>query len=778
MSQSTSAARISLIDFCREQEIPYFYMTIKYITDKDGKIKKQISRLHKGYMKMTYTQAMAIPRPAGATHINIILKNAATKKLIVIDTDSQSAYQTIIDMPEISNTAMTTNSARPGHAHFYYEVTKLPAKKIIKTADAQDMDLIIDNIFEPIDAEFDKPLVHTVLDTIMEIFKPSTPIMNTPIVDIPASPFKKLTKPTKKSVIPVHPKTNDDTTESQSLPNIQTIEKMVNGLKPKEFEPYPEWIKLAYCLYNLAQSDIGNKDKYFDIFNNFLKGCNNYNQGQNQYFFYTQTHMPIPEKDQIKIGSLHRWLKLQNPTLHDELFTEVINDPIVGDINPVYFNTKYKNNYKAAKLYFEQIYFKLNNPACFCYYDNINDKYIFKSEDELKHITNNFVINNPIIPDKEIKFFYKWKDDPAIKYYSTIKLVPPPLVCEPNTLNLFTGFIADKLTDCETVDITPIKNHIILLCEDNPEYAEYVINFLAHIVQRPAELTRTALVFKGAQGAGKGLFFSWFANKIIGNKYYYSTADPDNIIKYNDHLNGRLLINLDEARAADTYAGSSHFKNKITEPRITLVNKYVKPFEVENYGRYIFFSNQDNPVKVEDTDRRYVIFKTSEKYAKLKPGDPVKVHYFRSLRRAMDDPNVAFSFMQYLRDKDISEINWEDRPLTESYKLSRELNIPVFAEFIEKYCFETDYITFTNNVTKTIKAQFFGEFNKFLDRTKNSGLTMKERTFYIECKKYPFITQNQDSETKIRMFLINRALAFEYLKANRFLQNNPNEYQL
>jgi hypothetical protein len=144
----------------------------------------------------------------------------------------------------------------------------------------------------------------------------------------------------------------------------------------------------------------------------------------------------------------------------------------------------------------------------------------------------------------------------------------------------------------------------------------------------------------------------------------------------------------------------------------------------------------------------------------------------------MDDRNVAFSFMQYLRDKDISEINWEDRPLTESYKLSRELNIPIFVEFIEKYCFETDYITFTNNITKTIKAQFFGEFNKFLDRTKNSGLTMKERTFYIECKKYPFITQNQDSETKIRMFLINRALAFEYLKANRFLQNNPNEYQL
>jgi hypothetical protein len=134
--------------------------------------------------------------------------------------------------------------------------------------------------------------------------------------------------------------------------------------------------------------------------------------------------------------------------------------------------------------------------------------------------------------------------------------------------------------------------------------------------------------------------------------------------------------------------------------------------------------------------------------------------------------------MQYLREIDITDVNWEDRPLTESYKLSRELNIPIFAEFIEKYCFETDNITFTNNITRTIKAHFFVEFNKFLDRTKNSSLTMKERTFYIECKKYSFISQTQGNENRIRMFIINRALAFEYLKTNRFLQNNPNEYQL
>ena len=769
MSDATTNTTITLIDFCNQYQIPYFYLTIKYITMADGKIKKQVGRLPKGYMEMTYAQAMAIPRPPAATHINIILRNSAEKKLIVIDTDSSEAKQNIMANPEINTTAQTTNLDRPGHAHFYYEVDELPPAKIIKTADGQDMDLIIDNIFEKIDAKFDNPLLNTRLGTVMKIFKPSTQPLTIPVA------LEIANNASTENIPIVNPQaaTEEPTPKPKSPVSIELIERMVNGLNPKEFEQYTMWIQLAYCLYNLAEPDPDNKPNYYKILNNFLKKCSNYNEAENLKFFWQIK----PAQDEIrktKIASLYYWLKKQNPELYDELFA--INDPVSGDIDPVYFETKYKNNYKGGKQYFEQVYFKLNNPACYCSYDSNTDKYTFISDADLNHIANNFWTANPKKPEKTIKFLKIWKDDSAIKCYSYIKLVPPPLVCDPRTLNLFTGFVADKLTDCQTVDITPITDHIKFLCEDNSEYAEYVINFLAHLVQRPAELTRTALVFKGAQGTGKGTLFFWFANKIIGAKYYYTTADITNITVNNDHLNGKLLINLDEASAAETYAGSSLFKNKITEPRITLVNKYVKPFEVENYGRYIFFSNQDNPVKIENTDRRYVIFKTSDKYSNLPPNDTNKVTYYNRLFEAMADRNVAYSFMRFLRGRNISEVNWEDRPLTESYTLSRELNIPVFAEFLEKYCFETEHITFTNNINRTNKHAFFTEFNNFLTRTKNNKLTMKERTFSAECKKHNFIVYKQNNSDRIRYLEIIRVGALEYLKTNRYLSRPVEEY--
>ena len=329
MPAPTTTTPITLIDFCNQYQIPYFYLTINYITTADGKMKKQISRLPKGYMEMTYTQAMELPKPIAATHINIILKNSPNKKLIVIDTDSPDAHQTIIANPEINTTAQTTNPDRPGHSHFYYEIDELPAKKIIKTSDNKDMDLIIDNIFEKIEATFDdKQLLTTRLDTIMKIFKPS----NQPIA-------------LSDGIINIHPHEVIDNNQDPDEPivpkpqnpvSIELIERMVNGLNPKEFEPYKMWIQLAYCLYNLAEQNPENKPNYYKILNNFLKRCCNYNEAENLNFFW-QIKPAQDEARKIKIASLHYWLKNKTPyymmnysqlmTQSLEILTQCISKP-------------------------------------------------------------------------------------------------------------------------------------------------------------------------------------------------------------------------------------------------------------------------------------------------------------------------------------------------------------------------------------------------------------------------------------------------------------------
>lgn len=775
--------QITTIQFCHENKIPFFYCNIKYKTINNV-LKKNITGLPTGYMNMSYEESQTYSKKISDTHINIIIKKSIIRKLIVIDTDSQNSYDFIKTNSAFPLTAETKNILRPGHAHLYYEIDELPKCKIVKTFDKRDIDLIIDNIFETIDSFFEMYPTQLKFVEIMPIFKGNvndkeqTNIINDKKSTVCTTDMINISNEINNMHNELIDVSNEIYHNSNKEPDIdfELAKQIICGLNYKEFEKYNTWIALAYCIYNISITDPAHKDGYFNLFNNFLKPCKNYNELENFKFYYQTAHDNKEYKKKVTAKSLWYWLLKQNKDLYNKL---ILCDMPNEMINPDFFAEKFKNNYQAAKQYFEILYIKLNNPACYVYYDNINDEYTFKSEKDMLHITKNFwyKYTNEKGVDCKQKFFSLWTNDLSIKTYNYIKLVPPPKICNSNTLNLFTGFHIEKIQNCEIVSIVPIIEHIKLLCEDSIEYTEYVLNFLAHIIQKPAELTRTALVFKGSQGAGKGMFFSWFATNIIGKKYYYTTADATTITVNNDHLNGKLLVNLDEANSADMYSASSNIKNKITEPFITLQNKYVKPFVVENYCRYIFFSNQEFPVKVEASDRRFVIFKTCDKISKLMDTDPIKNDYFKTLINAMNDINVQYSFFKMLQNRNINNINWGNRSKTESYIFSRELNIPIFVEFIEKYCWDTENIVFENHINTVTKSEFFNAFNKFLERTKNNSMSMKERNFNIECKKHSFISEILLGPQRKRYLNINKQDVFTYLKNNNFLQQNT-EYDL
>ena len=242
------SAPVKLIDYCDEHQIPYFYLNISYITTPDGKTKKEISSLPKGYMTMDYSAAMKKSKPVNPTHINIILRNSPGKKLVVIDTDAPDAYSYITGLETLNQTAITTNIARQGHSHFYYEVPTLPAKKIIKTSDKKDIDLIIDNIFEKVDAEFTRLPAQLELAEITNIFGVSGVSSVSGSSNQPSKTTN--TRPTRITTakkITTLGQTDTNSPDNSTTPHtigINIIEKMVNGLNPEEYKTYPKWIKL------------------------------------------------------------------------------------------------------------------------------------------------------------------------------------------------------------------------------------------------------------------------------------------------------------------------------------------------------------------------------------------------------------------------------------------------------------------------------------------------------------------------------------------------------
>jgi hypothetical protein len=340
---------------------------------------------------------------------------------------------------------------------------------------------------------------------------------------------------------------------------------------------------------------------------------------------------------------------------------------------------------KLKQAYFEKFHFKVMSPPC--YGRLAYDKTSLVSQSEL-----NLMYENVLVGDD--KFTDYWRKSKYIRTYENVDFLPQPCICPSYTFNTFTGLKASKLPMIEeqqNIDI--LLNHMRILTGKEEKGYKYLLNYMAHVVQRPGELPRTSLVFRSKQGVGKNIFFENFGTHIIGNENVLQTAEMDKVIGRFSMINNKLLVILDEASGKDSFSNSDKIKNIITAETIAWERKGIDGVKINNCGRYLIFSNNSTPVKIEMSDRRFVVYECANDVRNNR-------EYFKNLMKAFNDEKVMRAFYDYLMDVDISE--WDsinDRPITKAYKNIQSANIPTIARFLEYF---VENCKNTNNTTDSL----------------------------------------------------------------------------
>jgi len=95
-------------------------------------------------------------------------------------------------------------------------------------------------------------------------------------------------------------------------------------------------------------------------------------------------------------------------------------------------------------------------------------------------------------------------------------------------------------------------------------------------------------------------------------------------------------------------------KPLITEPTVSANIKYGPQIEVENFGRFLMFSNNTSPLNIEEGDRRYFVFNS-----KAQPrGDD----YYDALHQYVATPSGMSEIYTHLKRRDLSRFNPYRRP--------------------------------------------------------------------------------------------------------------------
>lgn len=194
--------------------------------------------------------------------------------------------------------------------------------------------------------------------------------------------------------------------------------------------------------------------------------------------------------------------------------------------------------------------------------------------------------------------------DPAQPPYS-----PIPVPGDDPDFNIWPGFAVQPSTEgsCDLF-LAHLRD---VVCSGNEQLFQWVIQWMAAMVQVPERLTGTALVLRGPMGAGKS-YVGEVMGRLLGTGLYSKVSKPDELTgRFNSHHQGKILLQVEEGFFAGNRAAVGALKHMITSDRVRIEAKFRDPYEIPNYCRLLITSNEEWVIPAGWSERRFTVIDIS-----------------------------------------------------------------------------------------------------------------------------------------------------------------------
>lgn len=260
---------------------------------------------------------------------------------------------------------------------------------------------------------------------------------------------------------------------------------------------------------------------------------------------------------------------------------------------------------------------------------------------------------------------------PTTKVFDAVAFSPLPTPA--STLNYWVGCAVQPQAGNWSVLINYLRD---VICGGDRQLFGYLIRFLAHMLQKPEVKPGIMIVLLGGQGTGKGSLFRLL--HAIWPQTTLQVSDVAHVIgNFNASIERNYVICMDEALFSGDKKALDRLKSMVTEPTITIEQKYQPRRTIKSYHRFFAASNHRHFANVEADDRRFAFFQVSE----TRKGDHA---YWEEVHKAIDDAAVIAAMVHSLLAVDLSAFNVRERPKTQSHMDQKLRSLSGF----DRYWFE------------------------------------------------------------------------------------------
>lgn len=232
-----------------------------------------------------------------------------------------------------------------------------------------------------------------------------------------------------------------------------------------------------------------------------------------------------------------------------------------------------------------------------------------------------------------------------------------------DTFNLWGGWSVkpDGTKSCKRF-LHHVLNNIV---GKNRKLYDWILNFLAHMVQKPWEKPGVALVLVGDKGTGKDTFGDYVGSMFKQN--HITVSQQEHVTgKFNQHQETALLLHVQEAHWAGDPKAASVLKALITDTTSMVEPKGINAFPVKSFCRWLLTSNDEKVVDATRGERRFAVFNMSDAHAR-------DTAYFEAIYEEMKNGGSA-ALLHLLLNRDITGFDVRTAPITQGLTDQKRAN--------------------------------------------------------------------------------------------------------
>lgn len=150
------------------------------------------------------------------------------------------------------------------------------------------------------------------------------------------------------------------------------------------------------------------------------------------------------------------------------------------------------------------------------------------------------------------------------------------------------------------------------LGEPESDTYAYILDYFAHILQRPTENPGIALIFTGGKGVGKDTLCNFIMKYVVGPAFTFSYNSTHQFFEKHDvaHM-GKLIVKIEEADPAvlKQPSNAAALRARVTAENSMANPKGLTAYQQPNYTRTLMTSNAVDPtgLNVDGRERRYLL---------------------------------------------------------------------------------------------------------------------------------------------------------------------------